>query len=93
MKRKTAREFLMKVLFQMDASGEFSADNIEKIISGTSLGEQRDYCTSLLNRVCEHKESIDELIAKFSTSRKVERMPKTDISIRVWRILSGKRTR
>lgn len=81
MKRKTAREFLMKVLFQMDASGEFSADNIEKIISDTSLGEQRDYCTSLLNRVCEHKESIDELIAKFSTSRKVERMPKTDISI------------
>ena len=51
MKRKTAREFLMKVLFQMDASGEFSADNIEKIISGTSLGEQRDYCTSLLNRI------------------------------------------
>lgn len=81
MKRKTAREFLMKVLFQMDASGEFSADNIEKIISDTSLGEQRDYCTSLLNRVCENKESIDGLIAKFSTSRKVERMPKTDISI------------
>ena len=81
MKRKTVREFLMKVLFQMDASGEFSADNIEKIISGTSLREQRDYCTSLLNRVCEHKENIDELITKFSTSRKVERMPKTDISI------------
>ncbi len=81
MNRKEAREFLMKVLFQMDATEDFSPENAQKYLSGKFMGGQKNYCNLLLGEICGNRDEIDNLISKFSTGWRIERMPKTDISI------------
>lgn len=80
MKRKDAREFMMKVFFQMDAQNDYSTDNADRYLESINGKNQYDYCKSLHTALCENRESIDEKIAKYSVGWTIERMPKTDIA-------------
>ena len=81
MTRKEAREFLMQTIYQMDMSKDFSADNVTKYMGKKHLGGQKSYCETLLGYLCLNIDTIDEKISRNSHKWKIERMPKTDISI------------
>lgn len=81
MTRKEAREFLMQIIYQMDIAKDFSNENFTKYMAGKHLGGQKTYCTSLLEFLYSNIDKIDEKITKNSHKWKIERMPKTDVSI------------
>ncbi|MDY2959687.1 MAG: transcription antitermination factor NusB [Hornefia sp.] len=81
MTRKEAREFLMQTIYQMDISKDFSKKSSTRYIGGKHSGKQKNYCTSLLDKLCMNIEEIDKKIERNSHKWKIERMPKTDISI------------
>lgn len=81
MERKQAREFMMKVFFQMDALNDYNIDNREDYFKNADLGGQAEYCKNLYSLVCNKKEEIDEKIEKHSKSWTLRRMPKTAASV------------
>ena len=90
MNRQKAREYMMTVLFQMDASGGFEIDDMDKYLKDakigaikaeTKLGKQREYCEDVYSLACNKIEEIDETIKKYSRRWKINRTPKTDLAI------------
>ena len=81
MTRRDAREFMMKVLYQMDVTADDMEGSLERYVRDTRLGVQKEYCESVYEEFRTHKKEIDQAIAKYSIGWKLERMPRTDISI------------
>ncbi|MCI7327298.1 transcription antitermination factor NusB [Hornefia butyriciproducens] len=81
MTRREAREFMMKVLYQMDVTSDDMTGPLERYVRDTRLGIQKEYCESVYEKFCAHKEEIDSEIARCSIGWKIERMPRTDVSI------------
>ncbi len=81
MTRKQARELMMKVLYQMDMADDFAEGSLDHYIGEEDPAGQREYCDALVRAICEHKAEIDQAISRYSVKWKIDRMPKTDISI------------
>lgn len=81
MTRKEARDFMMKVCFQMESNGKFSVDQEKEYLDKEDLSGQTKYCKEIYSLICNKKEEIDEFIAKYSKEWSIKRMPKTDLAI------------
>lgn len=81
MNRTDAREFMMKVFYQMDMNNDYDELSSEKYLSEGKIGIQREYCERLCKLICENREAIDTEIEKYSIGWSIDRMPKTDIAI------------
>lgn len=81
MTRKEAREFAMKVFFQMESSRDFNIDNQRAYLGKQDLSTQEEYVETLYSLMCNKKEDIDSLISEFSKKWPVDRMLKTDLAV------------
>lgn len=81
MNRKEAREFVMQVLFQMDAQKDFEAPDIEKYLGDKKTGNQKEYIVSAIKNTAEHLAEIDSIIDEKSEGWPVRRMAKTDLAV------------
>lgn len=48
MTRKEAREFMMQVFFQMEATGDFDVNNRAEYMNPEKIASQKDYCHQTL---------------------------------------------
>ncbi len=81
MTRTDAREFMMQVFFQMEACNDFNIDNKAEYFKEKKLNVQKTYCDELFSVLCNHKEELDSKISDYSTGWKLNRIPKTDLSV------------
>ncbi len=85
MNRQKAREYMMTVLFQMEANSDFDIENdehyLKESITGVKLGNQREYCERVFALACEKTPDIDKLISLSSRRWNINRTPKTDLAI------------
>ena len=81
MNRQEAREFMMTVLFQMDAQNDFDVDNIDHYFDGKKLGRNKEYCQEIHSLACNKIQEVDDLISKFSKKWSIKRTPKADLAI------------
>ena len=81
MVRKEAREFVMQVLFQMDAQKDFENTDFEKCIGEKKLGGQKEYVMSALSNTVSHLAEIDGIIDEKSEGWPSKRMAKTDLAV------------
>lgn len=81
MNRKEAREFAMQVVFHMEVHKDFAPQALIKFPLYEKLDNQKDYVDSLITKLCENIENIDEVLNKNSIGWPVTRMPKTDLAI------------
>ena len=82
MTRVEAREFMMQVFFQMEACGDFDVNSRADFMNQEKIRDQREYCNELHSLLCNKKNEVDDLLRKYSTKWKIERMPKTELRIR-----------
>ena len=81
MTRVEAREFMMQVFFQMEACGDFDVNSRADFMNQEKIRDQREYCNELHSLLCNKKNEVDDLLRKYSTKWKIERMPKTDLAV------------
>ncbi len=81
MTRKEAREFMMQVFFQMEACGDFDVNSRPEYMNTKKLGLQQDYCSELHSLLCNKKDTLDEMLNRYSANWKIERLPKTDLAV------------
>lgn len=81
MTRREARDEMMKLLYQLDLTYVKVTEIDNSCLKELKLGNQGDYCKKILSIYRGNKESIDELIEKYSVGWKISRMPKTDIAV------------
>ena len=77
MRRRKAREILLKLLFQRD----FRPVSLEELLAENSLGDQEDYVRQTLQGIIEHQEEIDRLIAEKAVGWRLERLVSVDRNI------------
>jgi len=77
MRRRKAREILLRLLFQRD----FRPVSLEELLAEDSLGDQEDYIRRTLQGIIEHQEEIDRLIAEKAVGWKLERLVSVDRNI------------
>lgn len=85
MNRNEARETLMQILYELDASkairdGE-AVERGRSIIGDRMRGNHIARCTALFETIMETLDQIDEEINAHSTKWKTSRMPKVDLAI------------
>lgn len=85
MTRNEAREKLMQIIYEMDASKSLTEDNAKEtaaaIIADRMSGNHVDRSKMILENIIDNLSDIDENINKFSTKWKTSRMPKVDLAI------------
>lgn len=81
MTRKEAREFMMKVIFQMEANNDFDVNNKSEYFKGIITKPHTDYCDTIYSLICNKIQEIDEKLSANSINWKLSRMPKTDLAI------------
>lgn len=81
MTRKEAREFMMKVIFQMESAKDFDVNNKDCYFKDVITKPHTEYCDTVFSLVCNKLEEIDTKIADNSINWKITRMPKTDLAI------------
>ncbi|MFV0516798.1 MAG: transcription antitermination factor NusB [Aminipila sp.] len=82
MNRNETREFMMQLLFQMEAQNEFNQEMKEKAYKEKEgLRAQKSYVENVFNAILEHKEDIDKLLEESSQNWKITRMNKVDLAI------------
>ncbi|MCI9475496.1 MAG: transcription antitermination factor NusB [Emergencia sp.] len=81
MTRTEAREFMMQVFFQMEACGDFDVNSRTDFMSQEKIRDQKEYCNELHSLLCNKKDEVDDLLRKYSTKWKIERIPKTDLAV------------
>jgi N utilization substance protein B len=92
--RRAAREFMMKIVYQMDIAGRFVADEMDRYMAqGFADGEdvdppeaaipglQRKYCEKVYTLICSNREDIDKNIEAHCRRWTLSRMPKTDLAV------------
>ena len=81
MSRKISREQAFKILFAIDM-GDNTIEEAAEIVIIRPLGEeQKQFIINEVQGVLNHKETIDEMINKYSSEWDVKRLPSTDRSI------------
>lgn len=85
MSRKTARETTMKLLYQIDISGETPVEVIENFyenFEGNELTEEdKEYIENCVKGTIESLKKIDEIIEKYSKEWKITRIAKVELAI------------
>ena len=81
MTRKEAREWMMKVYYQLDIRSSFCEDQPEEFLDPEKCGGQYEYCRKLFALYLERREEYDRLIEKYSAGWKAGRLAKTDIAV------------
>ena len=82
MNRKLTREELMKLLYEMDMNEDFSIERANKFLSSIeNLKIDTKYFKNNSMNFIENLEEIDNLINKYSSDWKINRIAKIDIAI------------
>ncbi len=80
MRRRKARETVLKLLFQRDFR-EVSLEELLDQVDRAELGDQWDYVRQTLAGVLEHREEIDRIIAEKAIGWRLERLVSVDRNI------------
>jgi len=82
MRRTEAREYLMKMLFQMEAQKDFS-EEAEVAFKEMHLEEksQEKYFDDVFESYMANRKDIDDIISGASSGWKLNRMDKTDLAV------------
>ncbi|MBQ4505732.1 MAG: transcription antitermination factor NusB [Firmicutes bacterium] len=82
MKRTEAREYLMQLIFEMQAQKDLSEYAIRSFADDT-VGEdpEREYFDRACAAYTEHKEEIDAMIEGALKGWKLRRLPRVDLAI------------
>ncbi len=81
MTRNEAREILMQVLYEMDASKTMDNDTVKKLTQQSLAGNHKERGMKLLTGIVDNLQQIDDKINQSSKSWKTGRMPKVDLAI------------
>ncbi len=81
MTRNDAREIMMKILYEMEASDEMSEESAARLAGEHLAGNHVERGEELLTSIVRNLGSIDDTINKYSTRWKTSRMPKVDLAI------------
>ena len=81
MTRNEAREILMQILYEMDASKSMDTEIAEGLAHERLKGVNAQRGTQLLCSILENLDAIDSSINEKSRSWKTGRMPKVDLAI------------
>ena len=81
MTRNEAREILMQILFEMDASKSLVKETANELAEERLSGNHIIRGKELLNKIIDEIEEIDSSINKYSKSWKTGRMPKVDLAV------------
>lgn len=82
MSRQTARESMMKMLFETEFNIDFDTDATLELIQPQDLTKNdRAFIDSLRDGIFAHLSAIDALIEKYARGWSLERMAKVDKSI------------
>ena len=95
MNRQKAREYMMTVLFQMEALGDFDVNEKDRFLSdsilressspdntfGSKFGSQKEYCETVYSLACNKIDRVDDNISQYVRKWSLNRMPKADLAI------------
>ncbi|MGI6765628.1 MAG: transcription antitermination factor NusB [Lentihominibacter sp.] len=85
MTRNEAREIIMQILYELDASKQIFSDSAVDIAGSLAAdrlaGNHTDRGAMLLKEIILNLEEIDGLINRCGTGWKTSRMPKVDLAI------------
>lgn len=81
MTRNEAREILMQIMYEMEASKNIDKDSAMSLASERLSGNHVERGQKLLSGIIDDIEKIDEAINQHSKSWKTTRMPKVDLAI------------
>ncbi|WP_026475873.1 transcription antitermination factor NusB [Alkaliphilus transvaalensis] len=84
MNRKLAREFCMKMMFQMSIHNNYDLNiikgHLDEEVEVIEV-QQMDYIQELLKVVTENRQQLDDIIVEFSKGWKLDRIAKVDLAI------------
>ena len=78
MKRRLARELVLKTLFQIDLGKVDTALALETVLEEEDNTWIKEFVRSLVRGTEEHQEKIDQLIEQYSKDWKLDRMAAVD---------------
>lgn len=78
MKRRLARELVLKILFQIDLGKVDTALALETVLEEEDNTWVKEFVRSLVRGTEEHQERIDQLIEQYSKDWKLDRMAAVD---------------
>jgi len=81
MTRNEAREIMMQIMFEMDASKEINRENAAKLADERLAGNHKERGKAILENIVDSLDTIDAQINENSRSWKTGRMPKVDLAI------------
>lgn len=81
MTRNDAREIMMKILYEMEASDEMSEESAARLAREHLAGNHVERGEALLTSIACDLGSIDDTINNYSTRWKTSRMPRVDLAI------------
>lgn len=81
MTRNEAREILMQILYEMDATDSMDRETAERLAGERLSGNNRERGIRLLCGITDELGAIDEAINEKSRSWKTSRMPRVDLAI------------
>lgn len=82
MGRKQAREGAMKLLFQMDTTGDFSEEALDVFLENFPYDEMESrYINDSVNSIKENLETIDKYIGEHLEGWSIYRLAKVDLAV------------
>ena len=81
MTRNEAREIMMQILYEMDATKALEEAKAEQLASERLPGDHAVRGGSLLTQIVQNIDDIDSDINRFASKWKTSRMPKVDLAI------------
>ena len=81
MTRNEAREIMMQIMYEMDASKDITKETATSLIEERLSGNHINRGKAIILGVIDDMENIDETINANSKSWKTGRMPKVDLAI------------
>ncbi len=81
MTRNEAREIMMQIMYEMDASKDIGCENAIKLAEERLAGNHKERGKALLEKIVSNLDDIDETINRSSRSWKTGRMPKVDLAV------------
>lgn len=81
MTRNEARENMMKIMYEMDAAGSMDRETADRLCEERLSGNHIERGRTLLGKIIENMDHIDEEINRNSRLWKTGRMPKVDLAI------------
>ena len=79
--RRLARELALKTLYQIDLSGERSAETLKPLLSGFEKEPSREFARSLVEGVLENRAKLDAYLDETVANWSIERLSRIDHNI------------